>query len=266
MPPAASPPPSPAADTVGELSTDDPEKEPLSIPNGGALFRISDAETLYLLADSGAFGEFFAANGEDPIVIIERGSTVTLDRTLYIDSGITLDVEGELIFADESVKIVIDAEGEHTISIFADAPLSRYEIDAPDSSLCLEGGDIPFIREVAETQNVASYNGTPTAGAADGDTLGGEGNARAVSAELYHNGKKTDAWDGASSVVSGNLITLFVPHDVSDADIKSLHVSVKTDEGGKCELPEKLDLSSPALVTVTDGAGRGRAAGHVHRL
>ncbi len=245
-------------ETVDTLGAVPPDTEPVAPPDDGAFFRVSDAQTLYLLADSDAFGTYFEQSGKEPVLIIEEDAEITLDRTLEIRSGIIMTVSGKLSFADESVKIKITADGHRKISILADAPISRYEIDAPESDLYLEGGDIPFLKEVAETQNVASYNGTPTAGAADGDTLGGPGNVRAVSATLYRDKKRTEKWTGAYSAVYGNLITLYVPHDVSDSDIKSLSVTIDAAEGGICSLPEKLDLSSPALVTVTDMTGAGR--------
>ena len=244
-----------APDTAGELNFDAPDRDALGFPDGDVIFRVKDAETLYLLAETDAFGEYFRLYGEEPIVVTD--GDLTLDRALDIAGGIRLIINGSIEWTDDDVKIRIRADGEHTITVSGNEPLSRFDIDAPDSALYMDGGDIPFIGEVACTQNVASYNGTSTAGAADGDTLGGRGRGVAESVTLYTNSKKTTAWDGAYSSVDGNLITLFVPHDVSDRDMKKLAVTVNAD-GGKCSTPDTLDLSSPALVDVTDGNGDTR--------
>lgn len=241
--------------TANELAENAPETDVLGSPDGDVIFRVRDGETLYLLAESGAFAEYYRLYEEEPIVVIDDG--ITLDRDVNISGGIYLIINGSVDWMYDHVKIRIDAEGEHTISVVGNEPISRFGINAPGSDLIFEGGDIPFISEVAETQNVASYNGSPTAGAADGDTLGGAGSAKIESVTLYTGKKKTDKWEGAYSEVNGNLVTLFVPHDVSDSDMTSLSVAVDAD-GGSCELSGTVDLSSPKLIDVSDASGRKR--------
>ncbi len=229
----------------------------LGSTDGSSVFRITDAETLLLLIWEDAFGEYYRAHGEAPIVIFPDG--VTVDETVTFPCPVTFIMLGSVGWADGSTRIRVDTNDAGTVSVSGDEPLSRFEIDAPGCDLFFEGGDVPFLYEVAETQNVASYNGTSTAGAADGDTLGGRGTAKASSVTLYRDGEKTVENDGALFEIRGNLITLYVPHDVSDAEIKRLSVAVGTDSpGGTCTLPDALDLSSPALIDVTDANGGSR--------
>ena len=243
------------ADTAAALPQDSSQSGDLDVPGGDALFRITDADELYMLAAADAFAEYYRTNKEEPVIVID--GDITLDRTLDLHGGMNLIVTGSVGFADESVKIRITADGAHKISLSCDEPISRFDIEAPESDLLFDGGDIPFIREVAETQNVASYNGTSVRGAADGDTLGGRGRSTVREVTVWRNAKKTEAWAGAYSRIDGNLITVYIPHDASDTDLKALSVTVAA-EGGECDLPESLDLSSPQLIDTVDANGEVR--------
>ncbi len=216
-------------------------------------FRISDVDTLDLLLSGDAFGEYRRESGEDPLVVLE--DTVTLDHDVTFTDGICLMIEGKLGGAG---KLRFRADGECTIDIRGDENISRFDIDAPRASLYMTGGDVPYLYEVAESQNVAYYNGTSTVGGADGDTLGGAGRARIADVALYENKKRESVRDDAYSTVVGNIITLYVPHDVSDKDMKSLYISADIDGDGVCDTSTPLDLSSPALLTVTDSVGAQR--------
>ncbi len=246
-----------ASDTLGVLSGGSPESDgAIGVPDGDVIFRVSDADTLRLLIASGAFPEFYAEHGELPTVVIE--GPVTLDDDVVFDCCVRLIITGRL---DGGGRIRFSVDGGGKIVISSNENVQRFDIDAPDCELIMTGGDIPYLYEAAELENVASYNGSPTENAAGGDTLGGRGRARALGATLYADKKKQTARDGAYSEVTGNLITLYVPHDVSDSDMKRLPVEIEVD-GGECSLDDAIDLSSPKLVSVVDGAGEER----VYRL
>lgn len=221
-------------------------------PGEDLLFRVTDAETLYLLAETDTFEEFYDLHGEEPTVIID--DSILLDRTLDISSGISLIIDHPVIFANDDVKIRITTEGVHRISIFGDIPLSCFEIDAPESTLYLDSSDIPLIRQVAETQNVMMYNGVSVAGAADGDTLGGTGRGTVSEVTLYYDEAKTEVWDGMYSRISGNLITVYIPHDADDKDFEALSLSITADND-ECDMSGTFDLTSPKLIDVTDSSG-----------
>lgn len=240
---------------TSQTSPPDSGGDVLPVPGGDAVFRVEDADTLYMLAESDAFDEYYRTSGEEPVIFLE--GSITLDRTLTLHGGMKLFVAGELLFSDDDVKIRIEAEGVHTVDITCDEPVSRFEIDAPESALRYSGGNIPFIKEVAEMQNVASYNGTSVKGAADGDTLGGTGRATAYSATLFRDKRMTKEWDGSYASIEGNLITVYVPHDATDDDFGSLSILI-TSSDGKCDIPSEIDLTSPALIDVVDGEGRAR--------
>lgn len=244
-----------APGTIDKMTDEPPSTETLGSPDGDVVFRIGDAETLYTLAESDAFGEYFRLHGEEPFIILDDG--ITIDKTVNIASPVRLMFLGSVDWGSDDIKVSIHAEGEHTITISGNEPISRFDIDAPECALFLDGGDIPFLREVAEIQNVASYNGTTTDGAADGDTLGGVGEGRIESVTLYTDKKKTNVKEDAVSVVNGNLVTLYVPHDISDKDISALSLTVKT-TGGSCTLTETVDLTSPMLINTSDNSGHTR--------
>ena len=160
-------------------------------------------------------------------------------------------------FSDDSIKIRITADGERTISISCNEELSRFEIDAPESGLYIRGENIPTKRRVAELLNVASYNGMPVSGAADGDTLGGKGRGKIREVTVFRDADKTEVWEGMRAQISGNLITVYVPHDAKDKDIKALSLSVLVD-GGEFDSSEPFDLTSSRLIDVTDPSGETR--------
>ena len=242
------------ADTADADTADADTSEDDTTDSSGndSIFRVADAETLYMLAESDALEEFYGLHGEEPIVVIS--DSILLDRTLDIHSGVELVMEGYVAFAYDDVKIHITAEGARRISISGDEPISRFEIDAPESALYFDGGVIPLIREVAETQNVESYNGVPVIGAADGDTLGGTGRGRIIEVTVFSDESKTEVRDGMYSQVKGNLITVYIPHDADDKDVESLCISV-TVVGGECDTSEAFDLTSPKLINVADPSG-----------
>ncbi len=220
-----------------------------------SVFPITDGDTLRLLADADTFGEYYRLHGVTPIVILPDG--VGINGDVAFSCPVTLIMLGSVNWEDDGTRIRVATADAGTVSVSCNEPLSRFEIDAPRCGLEFTGGDIPFLYEVAESQNVASYNGSTTAFAADGETLGGTGKAKAASAALYTDALRTEPYPGSYFDISGNLITLYVPHTVSDADIKQLHVSVGA-PGGKCELPASLDLSSPVRITVEDENGDTR--------
>ena len=234
------------------LAPDVSDSDTTDVPDEDLVFHVTDAQTLYMLAEADTFEEFYSLHGEEPIVVIE--DSILLDRTLDIHGGISLIMENHVTFADDDVKIRITAEGARRISISGDEPISRFAIDAPESALYLDSGEIPFIREVAETQNVESYNGMTVRGAADGDTLGGTGCGTVSEVTVFRDQAQTEVWDGMYSRVSGNLITVYVPHNVNDKDVKALFLSITTD-GGECDPSGKFDLTSPKLIDVTDSSG-----------
>lgn len=244
--------PEPNLDTANVLLPDTSDSDTSDVSGEDLTFRVADAKTLYMLAESDAFEEFYSLHGEEPTVVID--DSISLDRTLHIHGGINLIMDGFVTFASDDVKIRITAEGAHRISISGDEPISRYEIDAPESSLYFDGSDIPFIREVAETQNVESYNGMSVHGAADGDTLGGTGHGTVSEVTVFCDEAKTQVWDGMYSRVSGNLITVYVPHDANDKDVEALSISVTADDG-ECDTEGTFDLTSPKLIDVTDSSG-----------
>ncbi len=240
---------------VSALSPEPASDSTLGSADGDSVFRIPDGETLRLLADADAFGEHYRLHGGSPIVVLTDGIGISED--VVFPCPVTVIMLGDVSWENDGARIRIITADEGAVSVTGNEPLSRFEIDAPRCGLSFTGGDIPFLYEVAETQNVASYNGTPTASAADGDTLGGTGTAKAESVTLYADAARKTVVTDAYSEVAGNLITLYVPPTVSDADMKHLSLTVSA-PGGVCSLPDSLDLSSPALVDVTDEHGEAR--------
>lgn len=244
----------PPADSSGTASSDSPDSE-AEEPAADTRFHISDAQTLYLLFESGELEEYYITNGEEPTVIIDE--KITLDKTPVIRGGIILIMEDNVTFADDNVKICITAEGERLISIYGDKPISCFEIDAPESALYMSGSNIPTVREVAEALNVAMYNTLSVSGKANGDTLGGKGRSTVSEVTVYRDKAKTKVWEGMYAQINGNLITVYVPLDAKDKDVEALCLSV-TAEGGECDISETMDLTSPKLIDVTDSSGEIR--------
>ena len=239
--------------TLGAMSDVPPETDMLGPPDGDLIFRVNDIETLDLLIAADAFGEFRALNGIDPVIVME--GDMLLDHDIVLEDGMRLIMTGRL---SGGGRICIYSDSECEISISSNENISRFVIDAPLATLTYTGGDVPFLREIAYGHNVAVFNGSPLAGAADGDTLGGPGHCALDDVILYTGSKRTDEWDGSYSVVNGNLVTLYVPHDVSDRDMRSLYIGVDARGGSYISDGGAVDLSSPKLIDIADENGRTR--------
>lgn len=237
------------ASTLDDISTSAPAMDDIQL---GDVFKITSANELKTLAESGSLNEFYKKNGTVPAVIIPDG--ITFDSDVSIDCGVELIFLGSVNWAN-GAKLSISTVDACEISLATNENIGNFKIDAPRASLVWSGGDIPFSYEVARYLNVASFNGSDVTD--NGDKLGGLGTAEITGVSLYTGKSKAKLADAAYTV-EGNVITLYYPWNFDYSDIKNAYLDIISDGNCTSDTSHSFDLSEPLLVSVADESGNTR--------